>query len=375
METTWAVVMTLGAAAGVSVCGSAAAQDWPTVPFVDHSAYQAVNPDGSPAYAGGFPLRLQGVLLNSPGTVFDNTPDFVSVNWPATAFQFGARQQVYFQATQPGDSGGTAMFLAQSLGNHPTNQDDFFSYTDAEWLDELDRVNFDAATGHEFAAGDLVEVRARIGLHFSGKYNVNEAHNNDPSADFELVLIQAGFGLPSPTGITIADIKDSSDADIFDPTRTSGGELYQSTRVLLRGVTLVDPAEWTAESTSAVVTDGTRTLPLLLGTDPAITPAAAPGGMFDVVGIMDQEASVRPVGGNDGYRLVITAADDVWTRLCANQNGDGQVTPGDFNAWIVNFNGGDARADVNLDGALTPGDFNAWVLAFNQGVNGPRCPG
>ncbi|MEO1535707.1 MAG: hypothetical protein AAFS11_09140 [Planctomycetota bacterium] len=361
--------------AAVCACGAAGAQDWSTVPLITHAQYQSVNPDGSPAYTGGFPLRLQGVLLNSPGTVFDNSPSFVPVNWPATAFNFGARQQVYFQATEPGDAGGTAMFLAQSLGNHPTNQDDFFSYTDSEWLAELDRVNSDASTGHEFAAGDLVEVRARIGLHFSGKYNVNEAHNNDPSADFELVLIQAGFGLPQPTAIRLEDVKDASNADIFDPTRTTGGELYQSTRVVLRGVSVVDPAEWNAESTSAVVTDGTRTLPLLLGTDPAITPASAPTGTFDVVGIMDQEASIRPVGGNDGYRLVVTSADDVWTRLCSDQNGDGLILPADFNAWVINFNNNDPLADTNNDGNVDPSDFNAWVVGFNLLDNGPRCPG
>lgn len=368
------VTRLVAVSAGLALCAAAGAQDWSTVPFTDHAAFQAVNANGSPAYTGGFPLRLRGVILNTPGTVFDNAPEFVAVNWPMTAFNFGARQQVYVQATEPGDSGGTAMFLAQSLGNHPVNQDDAFSYTDQEWLDELARVNFDAATGHEFQAGDLVEVRARIGLHFSGKFNVNEAHNNDPSADFEVVLIQAGAGLPAPTSITVGDIKDASNADIFDPTRATGGEAYQSTRVVLRGVSVVDPSAWTAESTSAVVTDGTRTLPVLLGTDPAISPAAAPAGTFDVVGIMDQEASPAPVGGTNGYRLIITSTDDIWTRLCADQNGDGFVTPADFNAWILNFNLSSPDADVNGDSAVTPADFNAWILAFNAGASGPRCP-
>ena len=30
-------------------------------------------------------------------------------------------------------------------------------------------------------------------------------------------------------------------------------------------------------------------------------------------------------------------------------------------------------ADTNGDGLVTPADFNAWILAFNQGVNGPTC--
>ena len=60
-------------------------------------------------------------------------------------------------------------------------------------------------------------------------------------------------------------------------------------------------------------------------------------------------------------------------RLCADQNEDGLINPGDFNAWVINFNAGDLRADVNQDGLINPGDFNAWVAAFNQGANGPSC--
>lgn len=60
-------------------------------------------------------------------------------------------------------------------------------------------------------------------------------------------------------------------------------------------------------------------------------------------------------------------------RLCADQNGDGLVTPADFNAWILNFNQGSLVADTNGDGLVTPADFNAWILAFNQGQNGPTC--
>jgi hypothetical protein len=61
------------------------------------------------------------------------------------------------------------------------------------------------------------------------------------------------------------------------------------------------------------------------------------------------------------------------TGLCADQNGDGLVTPADFNAWILNFNNGDIRADTNQDGVVSPADFNAWILAFNGGANGPTC--
>jgi hypothetical protein len=68
--------------------------------------------------------------------------------------------------------------------------------------------------------------------------------------------------------------------------------------------------------------------------------------------------------------LVISVAAG---RLCADQNADGLVTPADFNAWIFNFNTGDARADANQDGIVSPADLNAWILAFNLGASGPAC--
>ncbi|MEO1716581.1 MAG: GC-type dockerin domain-anchored protein [Planctomycetota bacterium] len=48
-------------------------------------------------------------------------------------------------------------------------------------------------------------------------------------------------------------------------------------------------------------------------------------------------------------------------------NGDGQLSPNDFNAWILAFNSQSAACDQNGDGRCTPGDFNAWVLNYNAG--------
>ncbi len=50
-----------------------------------------------------------------------------------------------------------------------------------------------------------------------------------------------------------------------------------------------------------------------------------------------------------------------------DQNFDGQVTPADFSAWIIGFNGSFPRADMNGDGLITPADFNGWILQFNMG--------
>ncbi|MEL6499365.1 MAG: GC-type dockerin domain-anchored protein [Planctomycetota bacterium] len=51
----------------------------------------------------------------------------------------------------------------------------------------------------------------------------------------------------------------------------------------------------------------------------------------------------------------------------ADTNGDGELTPADFNAWILAFNNQTSACDQNGDGLCNPGDFNAWVLNFNAG--------
>jgi len=63
------------------------------------------------------------------------------------------------------------------------------------------------------------------------------------------------------------------------------------------------------------------------------------------------------------------------TRLCADVNNDGVVTPADFSAWIAAFNTMNYRADQNSGGlgAVTAADFTAWIANFNLGAGGPTC--
>lgn len=53
----------------------------------------------------------------------------------------------------------------------------------------------------------------------------------------------------------------------------------------------------------------------------------------------------------------------------ADTNGDGSLSPADFNAWILAFNTQSPACDQNGDGLCTAADFNAWILNFNSG-----CP-
>jgi len=53
----------------------------------------------------------------------------------------------------------------------------------------------------------------------------------------------------------------------------------------------------------------------------------------------------------------------------ADANGDGQLTPADFTAWVAAFNAQSDACDQNGDGSCTPADFTAWVANFNTGCN------
>ena len=59
---------------------------------------------------------------------------------------------------------------------------------------------------------------------------------------------------------------------------------------------------------------------------------------------------------------------------CADQNGDGNILPDDFSAFLANLSVGDPAADVNRDGFVLADDFSAWVTAFNAGIaSGATC--
>ncbi|MEL6795323.1 MAG: GC-type dockerin domain-anchored protein, partial [Planctomycetota bacterium] len=55
------------------------------------------------------------------------------------------------------------------------------------------------------------------------------------------------------------------------------------------------------------------------------------------------------------------------TSCPADVNGDGQLSPNDFNAWILAYNSSNPACDQNGDGECRQNDFNAWILNFNAG--------
>lgn len=72
-------------------------------------------------------------------------------------------------------------------------------------------------------------------------------------------------------------------------------------------------------------------------------------------------------GGTIAESLPAWVVVNVDAVCLADTNGDGALTPADFNAWVLAFNTQLPACDQNSDGVCTPADFNAWVLHYNSG--------
>ncbi|MBN2473564.1 MAG: PEP-CTERM sorting domain-containing protein [Pirellulales bacterium] len=302
-----------------TVALSAHAQNWNEVDFLPHSDFQAVRVEEAvvrSAYTAGFPLRLRGVVLNDNEDWLDPTADY-DPGPEVHLWQLGGQAEIFVQAVDlPGDTwddgdfGGTACWMGQNYGNHVIHQDAIYSYTDAEWYAELDRLHLwreESAVVPLVRAGDLVEIRAWAGLYYGGKMNVNEQHNRNSGWDFEIEILQQGYGLPTPEEIALSALKDAADVALFDPTRATGGERYQATLVEIQNVRLTDDSGWSADADLTVTDDTGRTLEVHLGRDESFQSCPAPAGWFNVTGILNQESD----GGTDGYRLLVMHAGHV----------------------------------------------------------------
>lgn len=293
----------------------ASAQEWDSVSYINHSTYQAVNDNGTTAYSGTYPIRLIGVVLS------DN------ISWLSSASSsvgIGGQAEIYVQAvnldgtaydtdTQAtyNDSNGTSCWIGQNYTTRGSATD----YTEEQWYAELDRLGmwYEGSTlsaSQLVQAGDLVEIRVWAGLNYKGKYNVNEQHNTDSSKDYEIVILQKNYGLPDASEIFLNELKESGNTAIFDATRQSGGEKYQSSLVELLNVEFTSVSGW-GQNGDFTVTDGDgRTLSIHLGLDELFDTMNVPqqGQRYNITGILDQ-ASTSGVYGTDGYRLLVLDPD------------------------------------------------------------------
>jgi hypothetical protein len=284
-----------------------------------HANLQAVTGTGAsawPAPSAPFdpPVTIRGVLLCNPDEMLDSTPTFLPWDGGANQYRMGGEWQVTFQAVDPGDRGGTTCWMGQNYGNQPWIHDSALSYTNEAWVAEILRLNFDPSTMHQFRAGDLVEMTVRQSLFYGGKRNLNEGHDIDPAFNFDIRLVTANYGLPTPEVITLADVMNvggeatnrASWLPVFDETRATGGEHYQGMRVRLNNLTLVTTSGWNPTNTwgnrLCTVTDGAGRFFSLR--HPRYTLGAAPAAQFDAIGIFNQESGSGSQGTN-GYELFV----------------------------------------------------------------------
>lgn len=353
--------------------------NWVGLPYTTHADLQAVNSDGFATHPLSGPLKLRGVILNDSADLLDGEPN-------APVF-LGGQWQIFVQAVDDGDFGGTACWMGQFYGRLPWVPPTDF-YTAAAWRDELDRLDHDPLSGHVFAPGDLVEIRARApGLPFGGKANINEQHTTDPANDFDVVLIEAGAGLPTPATVPLTMLKDATDDFIFDPSRQTGCERHQGALVRINDVWFTNPGDW-GPGAVMTLTDGTRTFPARLGLGVGFTDFGPPAGAFDAIGILNQEDGNDADGYRAGYELWITHYDgngavlpELWA-LPGDSNGDGFVNFRDIDffvaamndnigAWEALFAPGSPTApfsnnDVNGDGFVNFRDVDPFVAALQQ---------
>ncbi len=291
MKTIWM------AALGAMICGAAASAQ---TAVMTHAELQSVNSTGYTAWVESptsFPFAIRGVIVNDPEEMLDPTYDPT-----ATAMGYtGGMYQVFFQAVDAGDRGGTALWMAQNYeamgGWIPVGND-----YGADWTNEMRRVQYDA-NGRKFRKGDLIEVTARKALFYGGKRNINENHRIATSYDFDVVLVKANAGLPQAEAVTLADLKNADDSAIFDATRATGGEHWQGLRVRLDGIRLATTNGWGKTNWAeriCTATDGAgRSLPLRMPlTDLGEPPATS--AWFSAVGILNQEN-----GYTNGYELFV----------------------------------------------------------------------
>ena len=297
---------------------------------VTHWQFQTVHEDGTSAFDDYGPTRvvLEGIILNNPEEWLDPTAD------PATGpWQMGGEWEIYVQG-EGGDHAGTALWIGQNYGNGPGYE----NYTNEEWRAEICRLNRDPNTGYVFNAGDRVRVTGRY-LFYKGKLNINENHEIGPEFDFDIELLEPAVGLPQPEVVSISDLKDANDNEIFDPTRLTGCEYYQSRLVRINDISITDPENWEPESTITITDANGLTFPVRLCIGDGFSRFECPNGRIDVIGILDQEAPGRPplIDNTKGYRILVVNYDG--NGLVLNNRGHKRGNlPGDINSdFVVDF--------------------------------------
>ena len=291
-------------------CGKLFAAD---VPVQTHTNLQAVASNGSSATIGlvaGVPFVVRGVLT----TELDEMLDPTASADPSKGGQF----QVFVQAVDEGDRGGTALWMIQNYTTGGPFVPPGNDAADGEWEAEMARVMTDEASGHRFRKGDFVEVHATQTTFYGGKRNITENHRVDPANDFSIRLLQAERGVPRAEVIALADLFTPENTLLFDATRQSGGEYYQGMRVKINHVRFSRINGWGetvwSNRVGAIRDEYGRELNVRFPLPRYLQnwPLPATNQFLTLVGILNQEGSSSDNVG--GYELYV---QEVWPHLSA----------------------------------------------------------
>ena len=177
---------------------------------------------------------------------------------------------------------------------------------------------------------------------------------------------------PLPSSIALADLDDDGDLDIAVVSTDDAGaravrsltNLFVETSAL--SFSLPENLPTQPNDTPVLVRefDAEGTAGATVLNDDLVVLTVPPGGSSAATGPgLGMGEGLGPLGGA-ALNSILCSESDV---CLPDANGDGQLTPADFNGWILAFNAGLPAADQNGDGLITPADFNAWITNYNEG--------
>ncbi|MEO1717137.1 MAG: FG-GAP-like repeat-containing protein, partial [Planctomycetota bacterium] len=159
-----------------------------------------------------------------------------------------------------------------------------------------------------------------------------------------------------PVSLSLVDVDEDGDRDVAIVVSNGTDRVVRQLRN-----TTSSPGSITLAAAQDISDQSSGTPVLIRSSD--LDGSNGVGGVADDIVILVEPGAAR--GGGMALNAVRLSRDS----CLADSNGDGTLSPADFNAWILAFTTQSAACDQNIDGLCTPADFNAWILNFNAGCD------